>query len=50
LPAGRVGAIVAALFGKRPGAHVEDLLRRFKQLMETGESAIAEQRRERFAL
>ena len=50
LPAGRVGAIVATLFGKRPGAHVEDLLRRFKQLMETGESAIAESRRERLAL
>ena len=50
LPAGRVGAIVATLFGKRPGAHVEDLLRRFKQLMETGESAIAEDPRERLAL
>jgi uncharacterized membrane protein len=50
LPAGRVGAIVATLFGKRPGAHVEDLLRRFKQVMETGESAIAEDPRERLAL
>jgi len=44
LPAGRVGAALATLFGKRPGAHVEELLRRFKQVMETGESAIAERR------
>jgi len=50
LPAGRVGALVATLLGARPGAHVEELLRRFKQLMETGESAIAEGRRERLAL
>jgi uncharacterized membrane protein len=42
LPAGKVGAVVASLFGKRPGAHVEDMLRRFKQLMETGEVAVAE--------
>ena len=41
LPAGRASAIVATLFGKRPGAHVEDMLRRFKQLMETGEWAVA---------
>ncbi|HZI51739.1 MAG TPA: SRPBCC family protein [Terriglobia bacterium] len=50
LPAGSVGAIVATLFGKRPGAHVEDMLRRFKQLMETGESSTAEGPRERLAL
>src|SRR4030095_4312831 len=42
LPAGRVGAALATLFGKRPGAHVEELLRRFKQVMETGETAAAE--------
>jgi uncharacterized membrane protein len=41
LPAGRVGAAVATLFGKRPGAHVEELLHRFKQLMETGEVSVA---------
>jgi uncharacterized membrane protein len=41
LPAGRVGAAIATLFGKRPGAHVEALLRRFKQVMETGEFAVA---------
>lgn len=42
LPAGRVGAAIAALFGKRPGAHVEELLRRFKQVMETGEFAVVQ--------
>jgi uncharacterized membrane protein len=41
VPAGRVGAAVASALGKRPGAHVEELLRRFKQLMETGEMAIS---------
>ena len=41
LPAGKIGAAVASLFGKRPSAHVEDLLRRFKQIMETGEFAQA---------
>lgn len=44
LPAGRIGAALATLFGKRPGAHVEELLRRFKQVMETGESAVSERR------
>lgn len=42
LPGGKAGAALATLFGKRPGAHVEDLLRRFKQVMETGEFAVAE--------
>jgi uncharacterized membrane protein len=41
LPAGRIGAAVAAIFGNRPGAIIEDALRRFKQLMETGEVAKA---------
>ena len=41
LPAGKLGAAIASLFGKRPGAHVEEMLRRFKQLMETGEIAAA---------
>jgi uncharacterized membrane protein len=44
LPAGSVGAALATLFGKRPGAHVEDLLRRFKHVMEAGESSAVEQR------
>jgi uncharacterized membrane protein len=42
LPGGKIGAAVAALLGKRPGAHIEVLLRRFKQLMETGEIAAAQ--------
>jgi len=41
LPAGKVGAVMMSLFGKRPGAHVEEMLRRFKQLMETGEVSVA---------
>ena len=41
LPAGKIGAAVVSLLGKRPSAHVEDLLRRFKQIMETGEFAQA---------
>jgi uncharacterized membrane protein len=41
LPAGRIGAAVASLFGKRPGTHIEEMLRRLKQLMETGELAVA---------
>jgi len=38
-PAGKAGAAFASLFGKRPGAHIDEALRRFKQLMETGEIA-----------
>jgi len=38
-PAGKAGAAVATVFGKRPGAEVEEALRRFKQLMEAGEIA-----------
>ncbi len=38
-PAGKAGAAVATIFGKRPGAEVEEALRRFKQLMEAGETA-----------
>lgn len=47
LPAGRVGAALATLFGNRPGSHVQEMLRRFKQVMETGESAISELPQER---
>jgi uncharacterized membrane protein len=42
LPGGKIGAAVAAVIGKRPGGHIEVLLRRFKQLMETGEIAVAQ--------
>ena len=41
LPAGKIGAALASIFGSRPGAVIEDALRRFKQLMETGEMARA---------
>jgi uncharacterized membrane protein len=36
-PAGRLGAAVAWLFGEEPNAQIREDLRRFKQLMETGE-------------
>lgn len=36
-PAGQVGAAVAKLFGEDPQTQVQEDLRRFKQLMETGE-------------
>ncbi len=35
-PAGKLGAIVAKLFGEEPSQQVEEDLRRFKRLMETG--------------
>ena len=41
-PAGRFGAAVAKLFGEEPGQQVREDLRRFKQLMETGEVATTE--------
>ncbi|HEX8615494.1 MAG TPA: SRPBCC family protein [Telluria sp.] len=36
-PAGRAGAMVARLFGEEPSIQMRDDLRRFKQLIETGE-------------
>jgi uncharacterized membrane protein len=38
-PAGRIGATVAWLFGHEPSQVIREDLRRFKQLMETGEVA-----------
>ena len=38
-PAGRAGAMVAKLFGEEPSIQVQQDLRRFKQLIETGEIA-----------
>ena len=38
-PAGRVGAAVARLFGEDPSQQVAEDLRRFKQVMEAGETA-----------
>ena len=37
-PAGRLGALVARLFGEHPGTQVREDLRRFKQVMEAGEA------------
>ncbi len=36
-PGGKVGAMIAKLFGEEPGQQVDADLRRFKQVMETGE-------------
>jgi uncharacterized membrane protein len=36
-PAGVVGAAVAKLFGEEPEQQIEEDLRRFKSMMETGE-------------
>jgi uncharacterized membrane protein len=36
-PGGKLGALVARLFGEEPGQQVKDDLRRLKQVMETGE-------------
>lgn len=36
-PAGTTGVVLAKLFGEEPSQQVEDGLRRFKQIMETGE-------------
>lgn len=41
-PAGKLGAAVAKLLGEEPQVQIEEDLRRFKQLMETGEIATTE--------
>jgi uncharacterized membrane protein len=41
-PAGKLGTILAQLFGEEPGQQVEEDLRRFKQMMEAGEMASVE--------
>jgi uncharacterized membrane protein len=41
-PAGRVGRVIAMLFGEEPEQQVREDLRRFKQLMETGEIALSD--------
>jgi uncharacterized membrane protein len=37
-PAGRTGALIASLFGREPSQTIREDLRRFKQLLETGET------------
>jgi len=41
-PAGGLGASVAKLFGEEPEQQIRDDLRRFKQVMETGEVVLSE--------
>lgn len=41
-PGGKLGATIAKLFGEEPSIQIKDDLRRFKQLMETGEIATTE--------
>jgi uncharacterized membrane protein len=41
-PGGSAGAMVAKLFGEEPGQQLVDDLRRFKQVMETGEVVLSE--------
>jgi uncharacterized membrane protein len=41
-PGGKLGALVARLFGENPEQQIDEDLRRFKQLMETGEVATTE--------
>jgi uncharacterized membrane protein len=41
-PAGKLGALVARLFGEDPHLQIQEDLRRFKQLMEAGEIATTE--------
>jgi uncharacterized membrane protein len=40
-PAGKLGAAVATVLGERPAGQIEEALRKFKQLMETGEIPMA---------
>jgi hypothetical protein len=39
IPGGAVGALVAKLLGEEPALQIKDDLRRFKQIVETGEIA-----------
>jgi uncharacterized membrane protein len=36
-PGGKIGAMLAKMFGEEPGQQIADDLRRFKQVLETGE-------------
>jgi uncharacterized membrane protein len=41
-PAGRMGRVIAMLFGEEPEQQIREDLRRFKQLMETGEIPLSD--------
>lgn len=43
-PAGRIGAALSTLFGERPASQIDEALRKFKNLMETGEIPVAEEK------
>jgi uncharacterized membrane protein len=45
-PAGKLGFVIAKLFGEDPDREVREDLRKFKQLMETGEITTSARRRE----
>src|SRR5262245_48064326 len=47
-PAGKLGAAVATLMGEKPEAEVDDALRKFKQLMESGEATRTTERHRHF--
>jgi len=40
-PAGKVGSALSTLFGEKPSSLIEEALRKFKQMMETGEIPVA---------
>ena len=44
-PAGKLGATIASILGEKPEGLVEEALRKFKQLMETGEVATTEEKK-----
>jgi uncharacterized membrane protein len=48
-PAGRLGAVAAAAFGREPSQTIREDLRRLKQLLEAGEIAIADARGRRWS-
>lgn len=43
-PAGKIGAAVAKLFGEEPELQIEEDLRRFKRLMEVGDTTVTQSR------
>jgi uncharacterized membrane protein len=46
-PVGKIGALIAKMFGEEPSQQIEEDLQRFKQLMESGELAKKQQEQAR---
>jgi uncharacterized membrane protein len=44
-PAGKLGAAISTVLGEKPATQVQEALRKFKQLMETGEIPTAAEER-----